>query len=234
MRNLIVLSIIFASLLVLAGCPAKKAEEKENDYERVLPPTPDVTEESGFEERPQENIDDLRNAVEADPGDVFARFDLLNALERSDMTDEALGQARALGALEEGNPFRAVAYLKLARLVLDKMPADAPNRAELVQEAIDGLGTALVLEPSNIPAHEALGRLALEKGDNDSALNHLAIALSVTEIGYELRIRMAQIYIDQGDKEKARAHLEAAKPLAEEAQDNEAVREIERLMSQID
>jgi thioredoxin-like negative regulator of GroEL len=87
-------------------------------------------------------------------------------------------------------------------------------------------------DPSSVPSHLALGRLALESGDDQTALHELSIAITATEIGYELRMRMAEIYISQNDKEKARAHLNVAKTLAQEANDRTALRRINALLRQ--
>ena len=234
-RNLIFL-FIFSLCYAAIGCNDKQEQTPEPEFERVIPPEADAPAggqgASEFMEEP-EDAPGFTEYVEETPDDIFIMFDRLNSLHREGRIEEALETARELGAVEENNPFRAVAYLKLARIILDDLPADSGNRAELVEEGIEGLLIAISLEPANIPAHEAFGKLSFEAGDNDTALHHLAIALTVKEIGYELRIRMAEVYIEREDFDKAQAHLEAAKPLAEEAEDNDAVRQINGLMSEI-
>ncbi len=175
----------------------------------------------------------LENAYKSDPDDPGTVFMWMNALRRAGRINEALDQARILAELEENNPFKSVARLNFADMVLDDIPMDEPGRDELVVEAMDGLWIALGWEPESVPAHKALGRLALEAGDNDKALHHLAIALAVTEIGYELRADMAEIYIGKEDYEKARAHLEIARELADEADNTQAQRRIGTLMRKL-
>jgi Flp pilus assembly protein TadD len=85
-------------------------------------------------------------------------------------------------------------------------------------------------EPESIPAHLALGRLALEAGDYDKALHHLSIAQSVMEIGYELRTSIAKIYIDRDEPDRARVQLGEALALAEKAEDTGAIQSINALL----
>ncbi len=231
MSRILYLSIFVVAIFAMIGCNGADDQDTGPEFHRVLPPVDEIPSGDSAEPPDQPDLDTLHQAVLDSPEDALSRFIYMNALDRAGRTDEALEQARQLGEMVERNPFRAVAYLNLARMVLDDVPEDAPNRSELVAEAIEGLNVTLELEPANIPAHKTLGILALETEDYDTALHHLAIALSVVEIGYELRIRMAEIYIEREDFEKAQAHLEAAKPLAEEEEDREAVRRIDSLMS---
>jgi len=179
------------------------------------------------------DLDTLKNAVESEPDNPHARFVYMTGLERSGQYKEALEQCRILGDMDGDNPYKSVAYLNFGTIVLDDIPSDDPDRAALVQEAIDFLWIGLGMEPESIPAHRVIGLLALESGDNDRALHHLAIALSATEIGYEARISMAEIYIERGDNVKAREHLEVALELAVEAEDHPAETRIKRLLGQI-
>jgi tetratricopeptide (TPR) repeat protein len=218
---------------VASSCGCGGEKETEPEYERLIPPATDVPSEPAQNPSLLPDLDALQLSVAMEPENAFVRFEYLSALDQLGKTQEAIEEARALAAIEEDNPFRAVAYLNLAEMVLNDLPADAANRSELVKEGMDALWKGLGEEPGSVPMHLALGRLALEDKDYDRALHHLAIALAATEIGYELRIRMAEIYIEREDYGKARAHLEAARELAEEAQDREAVRKINGLMSQL-
>jgi len=225
------IGLMLAACIMGIGCRPRETTPQ-TQAQRVLPPSVDVP------ESPEENpalladINALQISVQTEPDDVFVRFQYLTALDRAGRYDEALDQARTLGAVQENNPYRAAAYLNFAHIVLDKISPDDPRRPELVSEAIQDIQVALADEPGSVPSHLALGRLALGVGDKDSALHQLAITLAASEIGYQLRMRMAEIYIERGDFAKARAHLEAAKPLAQAANDRQAVRQINRLLSQ--
>jgi tetratricopeptide (TPR) repeat protein len=225
-------TIAFTLILVLAtwfiGCkPSSKSDIPKVD--RMLPPagnTSEVQPSGGY-------IPDLatfQSSVQASPDDVFLRFDYMSALKDAEKYDEALDQARTLGALEK-NPLRGPAYLNFAQIVLEKIPADDPRRPELIKEATTYIKIAVDEEPGSIPAHITLGKLALESGDPDTAIHNLSIALAAVEIGYELRMQLAEAYINKGEGAKARPILEMAKSLASDAKDKKAVRKINGLMS---
>ncbi|MCX6646896.1 MAG: hypothetical protein NTY09_11185 [bacterium] len=225
-RNLIWVFLIISSLVSLAvmlSCNNRPVESTEPEYQRVIPesagqPTtapPDLA-----------ALDSLKSQVETNPDDPDMRFAYLVSLVEAKMYTDALEQARTLGAMGGNNQYKGIAYLNFAQIVLDDIPQDDPNRSGLVREAMDGLWIALGWEPESIPSHLALGRLALEAGDDDKALHHLSIALAVTEIGYQLRTRIAEIYIRRNEPDRARVHLDKALTLAEEAEDTGAVRTI--------
>jgi hypothetical protein len=232
-RNLIWIFPAISSLVTLAvmlSCSSKPAGSAEPEYQRVIPesagqPTTAPPDLAG--------LDSLKSQVEANPDDPDMRFAYLVSLTEAKMYPDALEQARTLGAMGGNNQYKGIAFMNFAEIVLDDIPQDDPNRAALVQEAMDGLWISLGWEPESIPAHLALGRLALEAGDDDKALHHLAIALAVIEIGYKLRTRIAEIYVIHNEPDRARVQLEKALSLAEEAQDNDAVRTINGMISDL-
>jgi len=232
LKNLIFLPVLAIAVVLTAGCPREQSASKPL-FQRVLPPSPDSSQTGEEAVVPEQDLIAMQSSVQADPENLFLRFDLLVALDHAGRYNEALDQARAIGAVQTDNPLLSVAYLNFATIVLDKIPADDPDRPALLTEAIEGMNKALQDDPGSVPGQIAMGRLALETGDNDSALHHLSIALAATEIGYKLRMKMAQIYIEKQDYAKARAHLDAAKVLAQEANDRAAVRQIGRLMGQL-
>jgi len=218
-------------LFMTAGCNPDDDENAEPDYRLAVPPAEVTMPEEDSDPAPPPDLTGFEAALEADPDDTSARFSYMTGLMRSGRIDESLEQARILAVAEGDNPFRSIASLNFANMVLDEVPDDDPEREDLLSEAMDLMWTALGWEPESIPGHLAYGRLALETGDNEKALHHLSIALTVMEIGYELRINMAEIFIEREDFEKAGAHLEVAGELAEEAEDSEAMSLILELKS---
>ena len=228
---------IFAWLLIfflpLATLMCRGEEKSAGpEIKRVLLEDTETVKNTPAETPPAPDIDAYKLSVETESENVLYRFQYMTALDQAGKTDDAIDQAYKLAAIEKDNPFRGVAYLNIANWVL-KLPADAPDREKKIRDAIDGLWIALGMEPSSIPAHLALGKLALEIGDNDKALHHLSIALSATEIGYQLRVRMAEIYIEKKEYDKAREHLEVAKELAEKNNDREYTEKINNLMKKL-
>ncbi|MFH1675631.1 MAG: hypothetical protein ABIC40_01315 [bacterium] len=230
MRIFACLLILLLPLMTLACHGEKKNPEPE--IKRILPEDYETVQNTPPETPNAPDIEAYKLSVETEPENVLYRFQYMTALDQVDKTAEAIDQAYKLAAIEKDNPFRGVAYLNIADWVL-KLPADAPDRDKKIKDAMDGLWIALGMDPSSIPAHLALGKLALEIGDNDKALHHLSIALSATEIGYPLRAGMAEIYIGKKEYDKAREHLEVAKKLAEKENDREYINKINDLMRKI-
>ncbi len=229
MKHVCALFLIFAVVMPLWSCSNDTVDADVPEFERIIP-EPSGDDPPLDPNRAGPDLDTLRRDVDEHPDDPNVRYAFLVALGLAEMYAEALEQARILGAMDGDNPLKGIAYLNFADIVLNNIPLDAPDRADLVSEAMDGLWIALGWEPESIPAHNALGRLALEAGDNDKVVHHLSIVLTVTEIGYELRTSLAEIFIEREDIEKARAHLDEALLLAEQAEDEDAVRKINGLL----
>jgi len=225
--------VIAAMAIILTSCGGNKNSSGESASEINMGDAEEAPPEETSGGGHEVDLDILKKAVESEPDIPHARFVYMTGLERSGQYKEALEQCRILGDMDSDNPYKSVAYLNFGTIILDDVPKDDPDRAALVQEAIDYLWIGLGMEPESIPAHRVIGLLALESGDKDRALHHLAIALSSTEIGYEARISMAEIYIERGDNVKAREHLEVALELAVEAEDHSAETRIKGLLRQI-
>jgi len=179
------------------------------------------------------DLEIMKEAVDSEPGNPDANFIYMTGLLRAGEYFDTLEQCRILAELEGENPYLTVAYLNFGTVVLDHIPRDAPDREALLTEAIDYLWIGLGMEPESIPAHRLLGLLAMESGDHERALHHLAIALSATEIGYTARADMAAVYIEREDFKKAREHLDIAFGLATEADDRAAVGRIRNLQGKL-
>lgn len=234
MKNKVVfISYLFPATLVLvvSGC-GNGGNGDEPRVERVLPPAENTTDAPG--EGTVQNLAELEAMLETNPGDISTRFNYLVALRREGRTSDAIEQAIMLGDIEDDNPYRAVALMNLGQMVLEELDPGSAERAELLQSAIDGINECLVLDPGNVQAHLILGELSVETGDTDTAMHHLAIVLAANEIGIDLRIWMAEKYIDMGDPEKARSHLKAARILAEQEDNRDARAKIDQLLSELE
>ncbi len=225
-------AILVALVLGSLSCKPRASESGAPKFERVVPKAEGVPSDTsgGSEQAPAVDLAPLKAAVDASPDDPTARFGYMVGLRRAGRFVDALDQARILAKMKGDNPFVSVAHLNFSEIVLDDLPQGTELQSGLVKEAMDGLWIALGWEPESVPAHLALGRLALLAKDDNKALHHLSIALTVTEIGYQLRTDMAEIYLKRGDKGKARAHLEVARDLAEKAKDAPALRRIRALL----
>lgn len=230
MYRYLVTAMILTGLLI-TGCGGDKTD-RAAEFSRLRPEDVESIEEGPVPEVIAPDLDEMRENVENNPDNPTYRFEYMTALYGNGRVEEALEQAYALAEIKNENPFLGVAYLNIAEMVLD-LPRDTPEREEQIREAMDGLWVSLGMEPSSIPMHRLYGELALEVGGNEKAIHHLSIALTVVEIGYKLRTRLAGIYIERDETQKAAAHLDAAYDLAVEADDEQYVRRIHQLRESI-
>lgn len=227
------ISWIFILLLTfIFGCNSGD-NEKEPEVERVIPPPFENPIESGENPNPEIDLESLRAAAEKTPADVSAIFSYMVGLKSAGKIDDAIEQAKRLGAIEKENPYRAVAYLNLAEMILKKIESGAGNQDELIAEGIKGIEIAIEEEPSNVPARLAYGKLLRESGRVDEAIHQFSIVLAANEVGYEIRVWIAENYIEKGEKEKAKSHLEVALQLAEKDGNTELVKKIKGLLGKV-
>jgi len=115
------------------------------------------------------------------------------------------GQQMAEEVLAAGNP-NASALMVMAKINLAQQEAD---------EAIDGLRSALELEPNNPQAHFILGTALSVKGEAAPARTELARALEIDPSMLEARRILSRVHASLGEHEyaieEARSYL-AAKP----------------------
>jgi len=213
--------IVYAILVILLAtalsCSGKEIVEETVEFERVIPAAEGVPEGDTAEGLYTPDPAEYEAALQGNMEDMDLRFGYMIALRRSGRIDEALEQVRIVVNAEGDNQLRVPASLNFAEMVLDEMDTDDPDRDALLHEGIDMMYVALGYEMESVASHKMMGRLLLETGQEEAALHFLSIALTVTEIGYELRMRMAEIYEGMGEYDRAWLHLQAAMSIAEEA-----------------
>jgi predicted Zn-dependent protease len=152
--------------------------------------------------------EELRKALALSPGNVQIERDLAGALFAARQTDEALPLLEKLVAQTPDDPELAVGY---AVMLVQTQQMDA---------AIPLLERALAARPTLLPAHAALGRARMAKGDAAAAVPHLEQALPTDEDG-SLHYQLAQAYQQTNQPDRAKAMLakfqemQAAAPPAE-------------------
>jgi tetratricopeptide (TPR) repeat protein len=161
------------------------------------------------QDRDEEALEAYAEALRLDPGGAVHHANLgstLAALGRLPAARRSYEQAVA--ALPEGGPRRAWVLFGLA-LVLDSA-GDLGAAREALQDA-------LADDPGLAPAHEALGLLLLDGGEERGAHEHLAAALELGELSAEAACQLALLADRAGDGETA---LECAELLAAAAVDS--------------
>jgi Tfp pilus assembly protein PilF len=141
----------------------------------------------------------LRRAVEADPADFYAHFNLALALSVQQKDPEAIQELRRTLELKPGlyeadvnlgtlllRNHRATEALPVLKDALNAAPANSPRqgaRADLLYaQALDASGDAaeaaeyfrksIEIEPNSAGAHAGLARIALSQGDLSTAADH--------------------------------------------------------------
>ena len=149
---------------------------------------------------PQAAVDFLTRAPEidlVDPGDADALRVLAEQLLASGREDEARDRAEtALTAHPE-----AAAFQEINGLVLERSGASGAMARAAYERAVE-------LDPNHAPALAALGRLALQEGDDDLARSYYVKAAAHSE-DIESRRRAAELAAAAGDREDAKQRLEA-------------------------
>jgi tetratricopeptide (TPR) repeat protein len=141
---------------------------------------------------------DLRLATEIAPGDSGGWNDLALVQDARDAVREA--EAAARRAIRE-DPEDPVPRSNLAILLLDQ------SRVEAARKEIE---TALALDPAFYAALVARGRLKLQTGDTEGAIDDLLAASVANPLYSNALLALAVAYYDAGEVAPARQQLDIA------------------------
>ncbi len=177
-------------------------------------------------------IAEWRKAVDLDPADAKARFNLGLSLQQSGKLDESIGEYRKA---VEFNPDNAAAYTNLGfalaqegkqdeaiadyekSLAVD--PKNAKAQANLgaalidkgqVAEGIEHCRKALEADPEDAEAHNSLGVALARSGHLDEAIPHLEKAVSIDGGSLEYQYNLGRILAAGGKFSDALPHFEQA------------------------
>ncbi len=149
-----------------------------------------------------EAIPEWRKAMEDDPADGEAHFNLGYALSQTGDLPGALAEYRKACDLSPDDPV-VFANFALA-LAQDGKP----------DEAIVNYRKSLDLNPANAAVEADLGTLLSEKGDTAEGLEHLRKAVALSPEAAEAHSKLAAALVKAGQSAEATAHLEKAVALA--------------------
>jgi len=143
-----------------------------------------------------------RKALEVDPGDGRAHFNLGYSLNRNGDLREALAEYRKACDLSPDNP---VAFAEFAlALAQDGQPDDA----------IVNYRKSLALDAANPKVQADLGTMLAEKGLTAEGLEHLEKAVAMNPESADAHNKLAAVLAKNGRIPEATAHLEKAVELA--------------------
>ena len=211
-------------------------EARFGDLQRALQPLDEAPADSNATDR----LDTLRRLAGAHPGRFSVQFSLGVALHAGGelaAAVEVLERAAALApmatgiesprgvlariALEQGDRARAMRELELL-LTYDHTSLEAARQlAALAEEAGDDPRLAFAydrligIDPFDPIPHQAIGRLALARGDSDTATREFQIALAVGPIDrVAAQCDLAESYLMAGELDEAKRAALAALEIA--------------------
>jgi Flp pilus assembly protein TadD len=139
-----------------------------------------------------------RKALQLDPDDGKAHYNLAVCLTRTGHPGEALPEYRRACDLNPDVPLRFAAY------------AWALALADQADEAIINYRQALAMDPSNSDWESQLGVVLFGKGLASEAFDHLNKAVEMEPDSAEARNRLGGVLIKTGQTSEAIVHLERA------------------------
>ncbi len=168
------------------------------------------------EGRKREALELLRKMATLDPSNTTSRLKIADLLRQSELPDEAIAEYREVAAeLErQGEPERVVGVYER---ILEIDPDSVLTRVQLARARLRAgdlpgarreLDLALEREPDSIPAHELRLEVHRAEGDEDAA----------AETGH----RLALLYRQHGDLDRAREMLQRLPPHLLQAYEEEA------------
>jgi TolB-like protein/thioredoxin-like negative regulator of GroEL len=138
---------------------------------------------------------ELRRALELDPGSLDAHIDYGTLLMHLGRHDEAINEGQIAAQLD---PLSSRTQSFLGRFLY---------RARRYQEALPHLKRAVELEPRSLHANVRLGEVYVQLGRYDEAL----AALELMPLSGDLQLAMARVYALMGRQREARQMISGAK-----------------------
>ena len=188
------------ALRVEAGAtPTDQPESGDTSTEELPPPT-----------QQDVSIEGLREQLKAEPTrpDLYVQL-MVALMDKGDYTG-ALSLLEPLDKL--GDPlWRSQGHMLAGKIVLEKLAPDAGDKKEeLLKQAMEQFNMAIDLEypyPTNLAAYWYLGDLQAELGFTKDAIETLSTYLVLKPHAYEARLRLAELYIKEGNNGRAKILL---------------------------
>jgi tetratricopeptide (TPR) repeat protein len=137
--------------------------------------------QNNFDEAAQE----CRYAIDLEPNNYLAHYDLGIILDRQGLKQEALKELRLSLAIK---PDQALAYSKIGWIL---------NGMNQFPEAVEEFTQALRIDPANTHAHNGLGMALFQLGDYDKAAEHFGdvVRIDPSDAGARRNLDVAQARI---------------------------------------
>lgn len=214
---LIISIAIFFLLFAVAGCngggePSVVSTEPEITPDE--PPTdPDEIDTQVFKEHSY-TVESLTAELKKDPDRPDLVYQLMSTKMELGDYQGALELLQTLDALGD-KLWGAQGHMLAGKIIREKLLPDSTEeiKPQLMERALRQFEISLELDPSpsNLAAYWYLGDLQYELGNIDEAKVNLAFYLAMQPYAYDVRLRLAEIYLEEGALERARVLLEGMK-----------------------
>ena len=213
---ILILCVFLALVPVFTGCGDKGRAESVTD-ETIVPdePMPDPSEiDSPVYSEHSFTVEDLTSELQDDPNRPDLLFQLL--LAKMDMGDYN-GALELLEPLDElgDKLWSSQGHMIAGKIIREKLlpVADDEMRVELQQRAVRQFEISLEIDPSpsNLATYWYLGDIQHQLGDIEGAKENLSIYLLLQPYSYDIRLKLAEIYLEEGSLERAVILLDGMK-----------------------
>ena len=180
--------LVLTACLFILGCPAGDKTQSAQFIETAR--------SMMAQDKPQEAIIAYRNAIQAEPDNDVALFELAEVYTVVNQFETAMRYYHLAAGENPENilPLRRLAQIHLAN-------------GQLL-EARSYVNQVLALDPQYIPAHHILADIQIRERDQAAAIDTLKKAAAIDPENIDTHIRLARIHIQAGDKQNAEMALQ--------------------------
>ena len=205
---ILILCVFLALVLGFTGCGDNGKPESVTD-ETIVPdePMPDPSEiDSPIYREHSFTVEDLTSELANDPNRPDLVLQLMLAKMDAGDYNGALELLEPLDDLGD-KLWSSQGHMVAGTIIREKLlpVADDEMRTELQQRAVRQFEISLEIDPSpsNLATYWYLGDIQHQLGNIESAKENLSIYLTLQPYAYDIRLRLAEIYIEEGSLERA-------------------------------
>jgi len=171
-------------------------------------------------------VEDLTSELQDDPNRPDLVFQLMLAKMDAGDYNDALELLEPLDDLDD-KLWSSQGHMVAGKIIWEKLLPGAGDemRAEFQQRAVRQFEISLEIDPSpsNLATYWYLGDIQHQLGNIEGAKENLSIYLTLQPYAYDIRLRLAEIYIEEGSLERAAILLEDMKTDPNEERRNRAL-----------
>lgn len=225
---ILILCVSLAFVFGFTGCGDSGKPESVTD-ETIVPdePMPDPSEiDSPIYKEHSFTVEDLTSELQEDPNRPDLVLQLMLAKMDAGDYNGALELLEPLDDLGD-KLWSSQGHMVAGKIIREKLlpVASEEMRAELQQRAVRQFEISLEIDPSpsNLATYWYLGDIQHQLGNIEGAKENLSIYLTLQPYAYDIRLRLAEIYLEEGSLERAVILLEGMRTDPNEERRNRAL-----------